>query len=90
MEKICKLFNKKKHIDELMHWSSEMRNFPSISSLSNFSYFQNNLIKMHVAYIAQNDIKNFKLSDFQKVRGIYNKFVILLLLILPKKLLKIL
>ena len=88
--KNLQIVQQKKHIDELMHWSSEMKNFPSISSLSNFSYFQNNLIKMQITYKAQNDVKNFKLSDFQKVRGIYNKFVVLLFLILPKKLLKIL
>lgn len=80
----------KKHLKELNHWVTEMENFQSISNLSNFSYFRNNLIKMNVMYSAKNDISGFRIIDFIKVKGIFNKIKILLILFLPKKILKFL
>ncbi len=79
-----------KHLKELNHWVIEMKKFPSISALNNFSYFKNNLIKMDVMYAAKNDISSFKIIDFIKVKGIFNKIVILLVLFLPKKIVKFL
>ena len=45
---------------------------------------------MNVMYSAKNDIGSFKIIDFIKVKGIFNKIKILLILFLPKKILKFL
>ena len=41
-------------------------------------------------YAAKNDISNFKIANFIKVKGIFNKIVIILVLFLPKKIINFL
>lgn len=88
--KNLQIIQENKHLKELNNWVVEMSKFPSISALSNFSYFKNNLIKMNVMYAAKNDINNFKIANFIKVKGIFNKIVIILILFLPKKIINFL
>ena len=61
-------YTRKQTLKKLNYWVVEMSKFPRISALSNFSYFKNNLIKMNVMYAAKNDISNFKIANFIKVK----------------------
>ena len=84
------ILQKQKLLDELDHWVTDMKNQDSIFNLSNYSYFENNLTKMKVIHSAKNNFSNFKFSDILKVKGFINKVEVLLILVLPKKILKIL
>ena len=84
------ILQKHKLLDELDYWAIDMKNENSISTLSNYSYFENNLLKMKVIHSVKNNFSNLKLSDILKVKGFMNRVEVLLIFILPKKILKIL